>query len=42
MNIIIPLCGKGERFKKEGYNHKYILIKYINLIYIIFICFEKN
>ena len=27
MNIIIPLCGKGERFKKEGYKDSKPLIK---------------
>jgi HAD superfamily hydrolase (TIGR01509 family) len=27
MNIIIPLCGKGERFKKAGFNESKPLVK---------------
>jgi len=37
MNIIIPLCGKGERFKKAGYNDPKPLIKVFNKSIIFYV-----
>lgn len=37
MNIIIPLCGKGERFKKVGFNEPKPLIKVLDKSIIFYV-----